>query len=167
MQENKKSKLGWCLTINLYQNQALILKSFFGTKLNLPAKQSNFAFSMLYIFWKLWFQWLILAIKNIFEHPMRILLRHCNRIEHKFWHHVIHMATMWSDSEVMRRQEGMLVRTKPGYEADTALDRWQSPLRSPPEVTLSHLSNSTHTKTYMCNSLLQIFFIVPIDLPAS
>ena len=30
---------------------------------------------------------------------------------------------MWSDSEVMQRQEGMLVRAKPGYEEDTALDR--------------------------------------------
>ena len=35
----------------------------------------------------------------------------------------MYVATMWSDSEVMQIQEGMLVRTKPGYEEDTALDR--------------------------------------------
>ena len=38
-------------------------------------------------------------------------------------HMYVARATIWSDSEVMQRQEGMLVRAKPGYEEDTALDR--------------------------------------------
>ena len=47
---------------------------------------------MSYIFWKLLFQRLILAINEDFLsiiRGIRILLTHCNRIEHKIWHLVI------------------------------------------------------------------------------
>ena len=44
---------------------------------------------MSFVFWKLFFQRLILAINEVFLNILqgvRILLTHCNRIEHKFWH---------------------------------------------------------------------------------
>ena len=52
------------------------------------AKRSSFTNSMSHIFWKL----LILAINEVFLSILggvRILLTHCNRIEHKIWHLVI------------------------------------------------------------------------------
>ena len=45
---------------------------FFWTKKVFSAKQSTFAYSMSYIFRKLLFQWLILAIKKtLHEHPTK------------------------------------------------------------------------------------------------
>ena len=63
---------------------------FFGRKKVFPAKRSTFTYSMSYIFWKLLFQLLILAIKNYFLSNLRgvrILLTHCNCIEQKIRHH--------------------------------------------------------------------------------
>ena len=78
---------------------------FFGRKKVFPAKRSTFTYSMSYIFWKLLFQLLILAIKNYFlsnQRGVRILLTHCNCIEQKIRHHatcknkcVYGFLTMW------------------------------------------------------------------------
>ena len=53
---------------------------------------------MSYIFWKLLFQRLILAINEVFlsiQRCVRILLTHCNRIEHKIWHLVLQTILSW------------------------------------------------------------------------
>ena len=55
---------------------------------------STFTYSMSYIFGKLLFQRLILAINKDFLSVLqrvRILLTHCNRIEHKIWHLVVYL----------------------------------------------------------------------------
>ena len=62
------------------------------SKISFPSQTVHFAYSMSYIFWKLLFQPLILAINEDFLsiiRGVRILLTQCNRIEHKIWHHVI------------------------------------------------------------------------------
>ena len=56
---------------------------------------------MSYIFWKLLFQRLILAINQVFWsilRGVRILLTHCNHIVHKIWHHVLQQHLPWPES---------------------------------------------------------------------
>ena len=51
---------------------------------------------MSYIFWNLLFQWLILAINEVFLSILpgvRILLTHCNCIEHEIWHLVSNLKS--------------------------------------------------------------------------
>ena len=69
-----------------------VFRCFFWKKKVFLAKRSTFTYSMSYIFWKLLFQRLILAINEVFLSILkgvRILLTHCNRIKHKIWHLVI------------------------------------------------------------------------------
>ena len=69
-----------------------VFRCFFGRKKVFLAKRSTFTYSMSYIFWKLLFQPLILAISEDFLsilRGVRILVAHWNRIEPEIWHLVL------------------------------------------------------------------------------
>ena len=86
--------------------QKRLFLAFFWKKKVFLAKRSTFAYSMSYIFWKLLFQKLILAINEVFWsilRGVRILLTRCNRIEHKIWHHVLkHCVEIFSDDSLLQ-----------------------------------------------------------------
>ena len=78
-----------------------VFRCFFLGKQVFLAKRATFTYSTSYIFWKLLFQRLILAINEDFlsiPRVVRILLTHCNRIEHKIWHLVMRVTLQSNDT---------------------------------------------------------------------